>query len=225
MIRIFIDTELQAGESIRLDATQIHYLRDVMRLKDGDQFLTFGGGAEFIAEFRGANAAIKSRTERSDSANGAVLAFCPIKPARLEEMISMATQMGVAAFQPVISKRVDIPKMNFQRFRKIAIEAAEQCGRLSVPEIREAVKFNEFVKTTGKVYFADERTAATTPALRATPSPLRGTFVLLIGAEGGFTANEFDALDASGAIGINLGKTILRAETAAVAGLAMLLNK
>lgn len=219
MIRIHIDGELKIGSNAPLSDAQKHYLNGVMRLKPGDKFVVFGGGKEFLAEMPGT---IISETGRADTANGATLAFCPVKPARMEEMISMATQIGVAKFQPVISKFTDIPKMNFQRFRKIAIEASEQCGRISIPEFLPAKKFAEFVSGAENLFYGDER-PPTENRKAIFDSPARGEFILLIGPEGGFAPEEFAMLEKSGARGISLGPTILRAETAAALGLAKLL--
>ncbi|MCL2629460.1 MAG: 16S rRNA (uracil(1498)-N(3))-methyltransferase [Alphaproteobacteria bacterium] len=221
MIRLYVEGILNVEKSVVLTTAQEHYLRGVMRLRDGDTFIAFGNGEEFVAEMPGK---IIEKTNRVDMANNAVLAFCPIKPSRLEEMISAATQMGVAKFQPVISKRVDIPKMNFDRFRKIAIEASEQCGRLSVPEFLPAVKFQELIKNVGKIYYGDERRVTIPSGDKAVDLPAGEEFTLLIGPEGGFAPEEFAALDDAGAIGISLGPLVLRAEVAAVAGLAKLLS-
>ncbi|MDR0448938.1 MAG: 16S rRNA (uracil(1498)-N(3))-methyltransferase [Rickettsiales bacterium] len=220
MIRIYIEGDPAAGQKFKLAESQIHYLKNVMRLKTGDRFIVFGNGKEFIAEFPDA---IISETNRPDPANNATLAFCPIKPARLEEMISMATQLGVARFQPVISKFTDIPKMNFDRFKKIAIEASEQSGRLSVPEFLPAQKLADFIPLAQNLIYADERTAKF-PSCGGVREARGGLFTLLIGPEGGFAPEEFALLEKSGATGIGLGRTILRAETAAAAALSILLN-
>jgi 16S rRNA (uracil1498-N3)-methyltransferase len=226
-IRIYFDGKLTVGAMFNLPTDTARYLVSVMRLERGNQFRVFGNGEEFIAELVDKNSARVIMLENAiETANSAVLAFCPIKPARLEEMINMATQMGVRAFQPVISEFTNQPKMNLQRFHKIAVEAAEQCGRLSVPEILPAVKFDEFVRGAQNLYYGDERVAHNDLGVNAI-LPSRndeGEFVFLVGPEGGFSAREFEALEKSGAEGIGLGRTILRAETAAVVGLALLIN-
>jgi len=135
----------------------------------------------------------------------------------------MATQMGVARLQPVIMDRVNEHHTNWPRLKKIIIEAAEQSGRNSVPRLCVPFTFNGFLQEAepGKLFFADERFAhdASAPLI---PRTVQEDAIILIGPEGGFSDKEFDALDKSGATGMGLGKTILRAETAAVVAIAKL---
>ena len=128
----------------------------------------------------------------------------------------MATQMGVARLLPVITARTVAHHINWDRMRKIAAESAEQSNRNSVPEIMPAVKFNEL--DLSNVVFADERAAY------GESTSDFNTDKILIGPEGGFSDEEFSALDAAGARGIGLGKTILRAETAAIVALAKIIK-
>jgi 16S rRNA (uracil1498-N3)-methyltransferase len=224
--RIFLNENLEAGKSFPLAKDQLHYLTKVMRLKDNAEILIFNNGLEFVAKIANCSLIIANSTNRSDPSNNITLCFAPIK--RLDEMLNMATQMGVAKLQPVITERTTARHTNWDRMRKIITEAAEQSGRNSVPELLPEIKFKDFIKgqmdkrADGQLIFADERKAGqnTNYGLSICPSALLSIF---IGPEGGFSEGEFSALDAAGAIPLSLGKTILRAETAAVAALAKIL--
>lgn len=187
-----------------------HYLSRVMRRHD---CIAFGAGAEFSAHLSedGKNLIIGENTGRADPSGDITLYFAPIK--RCDDLINMATQMGAAKLVPVITERTVAGHINWERMKKIAIEAAEQSNRCSVPEISAPVKFSD-VNWSG-IAFADERTAH--GAQRTTATDARA---VLVGPEGGFSDAEFAALDAAGAIGISLGKTILRAELAAAIALS-----
>ncbi|MBO5704504.1 MAG: RNA methyltransferase [Alphaproteobacteria bacterium] len=141
--------------------------------------------------------------------------FSPIK--HTDDLINMATQMGVAKFLPVITARTVAHHINWERMCKIAVEASEQSNRNSVPEILPTVKFSDL--DLSNVVFADERAAYGKEL-----SNDFNTDKILIGPEGGFSDEEFSALDASGARGISLGKTILRAETAAIVALSKIIK-
>ncbi|MBR4860404.1 MAG: 16S rRNA (uracil(1498)-N(3))-methyltransferase, partial [Alphaproteobacteria bacterium] len=158
---------------------------------------------------------VGNKTSHIDPSNDIMLMFAPIK--HTDDLINMATQMGVARFVPVITARTVAHHINWGRMRKIAVEAAEQSNRNSVPEILEPVKFNDL--DLSDVVFADERAA-----YGENTSNDFNTKKILIGPEGGFSDDEFSALDAAGARGIGLGKTILRAETAAIVALAKIIK-
>jgi 16S rRNA (uracil1498-N3)-methyltransferase len=222
--RIFISEKLETGKHARLSRDQFHYLSRVMR---AGRCLVFSNGEEFVAELASdSRLLILGPTKRPDPSNNLTLAFAPIKQARMEEMLNSAAQMGVAKLQPVITSRTVERHPKWARVEKIIIEASEQSGRNSIPELQLPQTFGEFMETReGKIakdelFFADERLA-----LRTSRRPRianNGAAVLLIGPEGGFSPAEFSALDACGAIGISLGPTILRAETAAVAAISAL---
>lgn len=212
--RIFINEKLETGHEITVPDTTAHYLTRVMRT---DTCLVFNNGTEFNAMISNKTLIVGDTTGHTDPTGNLTFAFAPIKQARMEEMINMATQMGVRKLQPVITAHTTERFPKWERVRKIMIEASEQSNRNSVPELLPVIKFNDLNKT--NLIFADERFAHgknQTPEIHATAN------VFLIGPEGGFSNEEFSVLDTSGAIGISLGRTILRAETAAVAGLAIL---
>lgn len=204
--RIFAGDDISSGMHIPAPADVAHYLSRVMRT---DECLAFGGGREFYAHLtRDARTLeIGEQTPHTDPAGNITLYFSPIK--RMDDLINMATQVGVAAFQPVIMAHTTTRHANWDRMRKIAIEAAEQSDRNSVPKILPVVNFDD-IDLSG-IAFADERAARRCKTNAST----HGITKIMIGPEGGFSDAEFTALDAAGARGISLGKTILRAELAA----------
>lgn len=208
--RIFIGNNINTGDVIPAPRDVAHYLTRVMRRHD---FLAFGGGREFNAELdaAGKNFVVCDATSHADPSGNVTLYFAPIK--RTDDLINMATQMGVARFVPVITARTVAHNINWTRMAKIATEAAEQSNRNSVPEISAPIKFSDL--DLNNMVFADERTAYGRGATDG-----RGATHILVGPEGGFSDDEFAALDAAGARGISLGATILRAELAAAVALA-----
>ena len=209
--RIFMGDNLSTGMNMPVDRGKMHYLTRVMRT---NHCLVFGGGNEFNATLSddGQVLSIGEKTEHTDPSNDFTLMFAPIK--KTDDLLNMATQMGVATFQPVITARTNANHINWTRMVKIVVEAAEQSNRNSVPKILPPIKFSEL--DLSKIVFADERAAYG----HATDYDAGDAKSILVGPEGGFSDDEFSALDAAGARGISLGKTILRAEVAAVVAIA-----
>ncbi len=212
--RIFVGDDIESGMEIPLSREILHYLTRVMRRRD---CLVFGGGNEYGATISDDDKSliVGNKTSHTDPSNNVTLMFAPIK--HTDELINMATQMGVKNFLPVITERTVAHHVNWERMRKIATEASEQSNRNSVPEILPPVKFNDL--DLSDVVFADERAAYGTGV-----SNDFNTIKILVGPEGGFSTTEFAALDAAGARGVGLGKTILRAETAAIVALAKIIQ-
>ncbi|MBO4480509.1 MAG: 16S rRNA (uracil(1498)-N(3))-methyltransferase [Alphaproteobacteria bacterium] len=214
--RIFAGENIKTGDVLPASHEISHYLTHVMRTKE---CLVFGGGNEFVGELSddGKSIIVKEKTVHNDVSNDITLYFAPIK--RTDDLINMATQMGIAKFQPVITERTVNNHVNWERMKKIAIEAAEQSNRNSVPEILSPIPFaklnlsNLCFADERFAYFADERFAHNDKNSAVIPSSIKG---VLIGPEGGFSDKEFSILDAAGVIPISLGRTILRAEVAAV---------
>lgn len=211
--RIFVGDNVDAGMCIDVDKDVSHYLTRVMRR---DDCLCFGGGREFVAKLTpdGRALVVGEQTGHNDPSNNIRLMFAPIK--RTDDLINMATQMGVAELQPVITARTVAVHINWGRMRKIAIEAAEQSNRNSVPTILPPIKLTDL--DLSDVVFADERAAYGAEK----PSNIKVNKIL-VGPEGGFSDSEFAALDAAGATGISLGKTILRAEVAAIVAISRIM--
>lgn len=213
--RIFMGDNLSIGMSVPVDRGTMHYLTRVMRTS---RCLVFGGGNEYHATLSddGRMLNIGEKTDHVDPSNNITLMFAPIK--RTDDLLNMATQMGVATFQPVITERTNANHINWTRMVKIVVEASEQSNRNSVPKILPPKKFSE-LELSGLV-FADERVAH---GKESSCAPV-GANVILVGPEGGFSDTEFSALDNAGAHGISLGKTILRAELAASIAVEKLLG-
>jgi 16S rRNA (uracil1498-N3)-methyltransferase len=228
--RLYVDHALADGATISLDPAQAHYLGDVLRRKPGDTLLVFNGrDGEWQAEFersgkRGASLTLRQRTRAQDRAGDLHYLFAPLKRARLDYMVQKAVEMGASHLQPVLTRHTQAERVNTARMRANAIEAAEQCGILNLPGIGEPLPLAHAVGALAAervLIFCDED-APTADPLAALADGRRPPVALLIGPEGGFSAEERAALlERPGTIRLALGPRILRADTAAVAALAL----
>ncbi len=222
--RIYIDQKIKVGQQIPVPKETLHYLQKVMRT---DRCLVFNDGVEYIANLIPDSLKLipDSATDRPDPSNDITFCFAPIK--KTDDMLNMVTQMGVAKLQPVITDRTVAHHVNWERMKKIIIEAAEQSNRNSIPELLPPVKFSDLMHNVQsakcKLIFADER-AAHGKNMDDDCNLNFERCALFVGPEGGFSDAEFATLDESGAVGISLGKTILRAEVAAVALVTKILS-
>ena len=222
--RLFVRTVLSDGAMVELDAGQANYLGNVMRLAEGADVKLFDGQTgEWLARVAQAGKkrmtlSVECRTREPETVPDVWLAFAPVKRAQTDWLVEKATELGVAKLQPVITQRTITERIRLGRLESISIEAAEQCGRTLLPEIGEPVALKALMaeKSARTLYFADENGGE--PAASAfKPGPA----TILTGPEGGFTDEERAAIRASpNALPISLGPRILRAETAALAGLA-----
>jgi 16S rRNA (uracil1498-N3)-methyltransferase len=211
-IRLFVEAPLHPGADVPLTESQAHYLGNVMRLQPGAEVLAFNG-ADGEWRARVARVARKSatleaigQTRTQEAEPDCWLCFALLKRNKTDFAVEKATELGVSVIQPVITDRTQADHVNLDRLRAIAIEAAEQCARLAAWPVGRAL------------YLADERRTA--KFLRPSPAPA----ALLIGPEGGFTGAEIAAIGCNPHVTrVSLGRRILRAETAAIAGLALLL--
>ncbi|QRM28582.1 16S rRNA (uracil(1498)-N(3))-methyltransferase [Microvirga sp. VF16] len=230
--RLFVDAPLQAGTRIVLDRGQANYLLNVLRLKAGESVLIFNGrDGEWRAEIsvegrKAADLVCVERTREQTAAPDIVYAFAPLKHARLDYMVQKAVEMGAGVLQPILTRRTQASRVNLERMRSNAIEAAEQCGILSIPEVREEENLERFLKGLEKdrlVVFCDENAPVSNPvkALAELGNKQAGLAVI-VGPEGGFTDQERALVAArEGCVCVSLGPRILRADTAAVAALAV----
>lgn len=214
--RIFVGDNVESGMIIPIDKSVAHYLTHVMRTHD---FLAFGGGTEFNAHVMDDNKSVMigTKTMHTDPSNDITLYFSPIK--HTDDLINMATQMGVKSIIPVITEHTVAHHINWERMTKIASEAAEQSNRNSVPKIFDAIHFSKL--DLKNICFADERFAYGDKDPNQIPDGIKS---VLIGPEGGFSDTEFAALDAAGAKPVSLGRTVLRAELAAAIAIGKLLK-
>jgi 16S rRNA (uracil1498-N3)-methyltransferase len=222
--RLFVRAQLGEGVRVDLDASQANYLGNVMRLGEGAELLVFDGSSgEWLARISEAGKkrmalTVERRTHQSEAIPDVWLAFSPVKRTQTDWLVEKATELGVAKLIPVITQRTIAERVKLERLRSIAIEAAEQCGRTRLPTIDEPISLAQFLKQADRaIYFADE--GGGEPAASAfKPGPA----VILTGPEGGFTDDERAVIRAApNAIPVSLGPRILRAETAALAALAV----
>ncbi len=230
MQRLFVEADLVPGAVIEADRSQANYLLNVLRLKSGAQLLAFNGrDGEWLmqVEASGRKACVLhvQRQTRPQAAPGDLwYLFAPLKHARLDYMVQKAVEMGVSRLMPVVTQRTQVGRVNTQRMRANAIEAAEQCSGLCLPEIDEAEKLETVLANWPQerhLVFCDEE-ADDEDALQKL-RPLAGKPLgVLIGPEGGFSPEErARLLSMSNVTTIPLGPRILRADTAAVAALAL----
>jgi 16S rRNA (uracil1498-N3)-methyltransferase len=232
-IRLFVAGDLGAGAHLTLTADQSHYLRHVLRRSEGQTLRVFNGrdgewAARIETPARQTTVAIEGRRRAQDVVPDVTLAFAPIKKSPMEYLVEKATELGVKRLQPVITARTQVHRVNLDRLRAHAIEAAEQSWRLSVPEIAEPVDLNIFMDGWGgdPLLYCDERkvTGERDGALDTLAGAAHrlGPWAILIGPEGGFAPEEQAALEAlPNAVTISLGPRIVRAETAAVMALTL----
>lgn len=234
--RLFLDAPLAEGGRVPLDRGQANYLLNVLRLKAGEAVLVFNGRdgewkAEVAVEGRkAADLVCVTRTREQTSPPDLIYAFAPLKHARLDYMVQKAVEMGAGILQPVLTRRTQSTRVNLERMRSNAIEAAEQCGILGLPEIREEMNFDKFInglESDRLLVFCDEDAPVGNPvqALQKAMEPggnSAAKFAVVVGPEGGFVDQERALAAAHGrCIRVSLGPRILRADTAAVAALAV----
>jgi 16S rRNA (uracil1498-N3)-methyltransferase len=232
--RLYIDAPLAAGARLALDGAQANYLRNVLRLKAGDGVLVFNGrDGEWHTSLadggkRSAALTVGEQTRPQTTPLDLHYLFAPLKHARLDYMVQKAVEMGASRLQPITMQHSQVPRINLERMRANAIEAAEQCGILSIPEIGEPLSFERMIATREServLVFCDE-TADVRDPIAALDVVRQGAksppLAVLIGPEGGFAEHERTALASlPNVVRLSLGPRILRADTAAVAALAL----
>ena len=228
--RLFVDAPLSEGARVPCTPEQASYLRSVLRLADGDEILVFNGRdgewrARLAAEGkRGASLEMLDLVRAQVGGPDLHYLFAPLKRARLDYMVQKATELGVARLVPVLTRHTVAERVNLDRMRANAIEAAEQCGILRVPDVAEPMKLPALLDgwdTARTLVFCDEAAEQASPiAALSAMSP--GPLAVLIGPEGGFSPDERAMIRAvPQAVALSLGPRIMRADTAAVAALAL----
>ena len=224
--RLFVRRALNDGTSVELNAEQANYLGNVLRLGLGAELLVFDGlSGEWLARIAEAGKkrmtlAVERRAREQESLPDCWLAFAPVKRSHTDWLVEKATELGVARLLPVITRRTIVERVKLERLEAIAIEAAEQCNRTTVPQIAVPQALDAFLKgrdTDRILYFADEQGGEHAVTV-FTPRPA----VILTGPEGGFTDEERALVrTAPNSVPISLGPRILRAETAALTALSV----
>lgn len=230
-IRLFVPAPLAEGAAVELGQEQAHYLKNVMRLKEGAAVALFNGSdGEFRARIdsvgkRAAQLRVAEQLRAQQAEPDLWLVFAPLKRARIDYLIEKATELGASALVPVITRRTNVERLNRERLRAHAIEAAEQSERLTVPRIDAPRALDDVLAAwdaSRRIMLCDESGTAP-PASVALANQTAKKWAVLIGPEGGFAETELDALRKLPFVSpVSLGPRILRADTAALAGLAVL---
>jgi 16S rRNA (uracil1498-N3)-methyltransferase len=228
--RLFVDAPLREGERIALERNQSNYLGNVLRLSAGETILVFNGrDGEWQAQIEGRkrpdNLTIVARTRPQDRLPDIVYVFAPLKHARLDYMVQKAVEMGASMLQPVLTRHTQVSRVNSERMRANVIEAAEQCGILSLANVAEPVALERYLDTreAGRLLvFCDEASDVKNPIEALRQVTAAEGIDILIGPEGGFAEEERALLlRQPKTLRLSLGPRILRADTAGVAALAL----
>jgi 16S rRNA (uracil1498-N3)-methyltransferase len=231
--RLFVEADLATGAEVPLSDAQAHHIRHVLRREEGAPLLLFNGrSGEWRATLglsgkRAALARIGERARAQEAEPDVWLCFAPIKRLSIDLIAEKATELGVGTLQPVLTEHTAVERVNVERLRANAIEAAEQSERLSVPEVKTPLKLGQLLDrwpAERRLLMCDE-TGGGLPiaeALATLDEPARkAPWAIVVGPEGGFAASELTALRRiKNVMSVGLGPRILRADTAAIAALA-----
>jgi 16S rRNA (uracil1498-N3)-methyltransferase len=230
--RLYVSQDLATGVEVKLDPQQTNYLVNVLRLGAGSPVLLFNGAdGEFSSSLnttsrKAAWLAVGVQTRPQETPPDADYLFAPLKHARLDYMAQKAVEMGARRLRPVMTRYTQVARVNEERLRSNAIEACEQCGVIWIPEIAPVGSLAEALKSWPAerlLVFCDEEADQASPLDALAKARAEGGVGLLIGPEGGFDGDERAAiLSAPRVLRLSLGPRILRADTAAVAALALI---
>lgn len=232
-VRLYLDHPLGEGQTVPLERAQAHYLFGVMRLSQGASVAVFNGhDGEWRAEVaeagkKGGTLRCEERTAPQDMPPDLWLLFAPVKKARTDFIVEKAVELGARRICPVLTEFTNSERVRTDRLQAHAVEAAEQCGATYVPAIAEPMKLARLLDDwpeDRRLMLCDEGLAGRAPALAGDGgegAPCE-SWAVLVGPEGGFSESERARLaDHPAAHGVSLGPRILRADTAAVAALAL----
>ena len=229
--RLLVDSPLSEGGRVALSREQAHYLGAVLRLQPGDGLLVFNGrDGEWAARIGGGGRKnpelVAGRQVRPQPPAGDLwYLFAPLKAARLDYMVQKAVEMGASRLMPVVTRRTNAARVNIGRMRANVVEAAEQCGVLAVPEVADDAALSKVLArwpAGRRLIFCDEDADRADPLAALAQVPRGAPLAVLIGPEGGFSPEErADIVRLDGVVRLSLGPRILRADTAAVAALAL----
>ena len=229
--RLFVRAELSAGAMVELDRGQVHYLVNVLRLRNEDPVLVFNGtDGEWKTQLssdeeeRDHRLIVERQTHPQPEHPGLRYLFAPLKQGRLDYMVQKAVELGAGRLSPVLTQHTQVHKVNRDRMGANAVEAAEQCGILTIPDIDEPIALGDLIAAwdpTRRIVFCDEGERGANPVAILSALP-RAPVAVLVGPEGGFSeAERAMLLEKPFVTAIPLGPRILRADTAAVAALTL----
>lgn len=231
MQRLFIDAPLSKGAAVEANADQFNYLANVLRMEEGAEILLFNGrNGEWKASltFPTRKRILLSATEQTrpqPAPSDLHYLFAPLKIGRMDYLVQKAVEMGAGLLQPVMTQHVQGKISNLDKIRANVIEAAEQCGILGIPEVAEPIKLSDLLDRwpgERRIIYCDEGDAGQNP-LPLLSRIAEKKLALLVGPEGGFSEEERMRLRSLDFVtAIPLGPRILRADTAAVAAMAMI---
>lgn len=230
MQRLFVTSDIKREGSVAVDADQFNYLHNVLRMEEASELLLFNGrDGEWRARvtYPSRKKIVLEPVEQTRSqppASDLHYLFAPLKVGRLDYLVQKAVEMGAGVIQPVMTQHVQGKITSLDRLTANAIEAAEQCGILAIPEVREPVRLVTLLENWSRerrIIYCDEGADTNNP-LAALQAIRETQHALLIGPEGGFSEDEQKLLRGLDFVtAIPLGPRILRADTAAVAALAL----
>lgn len=229
--RLHVAEDLGPGARVALSLAQAHYLKNVLRLAPGAAVALFNGrDGEWTARVDGFGkgggaATAETRLREQETPADLWLVFAPIKRARLDFLVEKATELGADVLQPVLTERTQVERVNLDRMRANAMEAAEQTERLSVPVLREPQPLDAVISSwpEGRRLLLCDESGSSPPISEALSREQPGPWAVLTGPEGGFAERELDALRKLPFVcPVGLGPRVLRADTAALAALAVL---
>lgn len=242
LLRLHHGAPLAAGGNATLSESQAHYLKNVMRRSEGDEIAVFNArDGEFAAVIEALGkkhvlVLLKTRIRNPETVPDLWLLFAAVKRDAVDLIAEKATELGASRLQPILTERTNAARVNEERLAAIATEAAEQCGRLSVPEVVPLRRLTALIDAwpgDRQLMFCDEAGDASAeewggsegraaPALDALRNAPAGKWAILIGPEGGFSPAERERLRAAPFVTpVTLGPRILRADTAAFAALTL----
>ncbi|MBB4568614.1 16S rRNA (uracil(1498)-N(3))-methyltransferase [Rhizobium leucaenae] len=231
MQRLFVVSDIKANAGIEADRDQFNYLANVLRMEDDAELLIFNGrdgewkaSVSFPSRKRILLTPVE-QTRPQPAPSDLHYLFAPLKVGRLDYLVQKAVEMGAGLLQPVMTQHVQGKITNLDKLKANVIEAAEQCGILGVPEVMEPIKLADLLTSWPKerrIIYCDEGDAGQNP-LPLLAKIRENHLALLVGPEGGFSEEERALLHSLDFVtAIPLGPRILRADTAAVAAMAVI---
>jgi len=225
-VRLYVEAPLAGRARVDASPAQAHYLLHVMRARPGDNLSLFNGrDGEWLSRIaeatkRGCSFVCQRQTRRQEVTPDIWLCFAPVKKTPADYLTQKATELGVSVLQPVMTRRTIVSRVNLERLRSNATEAAEQSDRLTVPEVREPVALGKLLANwpaQRRLIFCDEAGEAA-PVEQVLRTASAASWAILTGPEGGFDPIEREAIRMKSFVTpVSLGPRILRADTAALA--------